>query len=111
MLPVLLVTVRTPSATVQAAGDWSLVDTHSFRLVPSNNTIASDGGAVDCPGVMVFGTGCHTSVSAGFPRAGSPARAGGCCAPRGTVRQPRSAAARTILMGSSLLRLHSIAGT
>ena len=41
-------------------------DTHSSRLRPSNNTMASDGGALfAAPGVTTFGTGDQTSVSSG----------------------------------------------
>ena len=36
----------TPSETVQRAGDLSRLETHSLRFVPSNKTMASDGGAL-----------------------------------------------------------------
>src|SRR6188472_2541790 len=85
MLPVLLVTVSRPSATVQPAGDWSRVDTHSSRFLPSNNTMASDGGRAPWPGLTIFGTGCHTSVSAGFPLGRA------CCAASGMARTVTSA--------------------
>src|ERR1700720_2157955 len=67
MLPADLLTLRTLCDTIHRARDPSLLDTHSSRLVPSNNLIASDGGAAFViPGVTTTGTGCHTSVSAGF---------------------------------------------
>src|SRR3954463_14379455 len=74
-----------PSATVHLAGDLSLVNTHSSRFLPSNSTIASEGGAsLGAPGVTTFGTGSQTSVSVGWPRGGGGAGpaacpAGGCC--------------------------------
>jgi gluconate 2-dehydrogenase gamma chain len=43
--PFALLTVRTPSATIHLAGDLSLFCTHSSRFLPSNSTIASEGGA------------------------------------------------------------------
>ena len=78
--PCALFTVSTPSATVHLAGDLSRLDTHSSRFLPSNSTIASDGGAaLVAPGVTTLGTGSHTSVSSGFA-------AVGCCAERGGAR-------------------------
>src|SRR5436305_13633103 len=72
--PFSLLTVSTPSATGHLAGDLSRLDTHSSRFLPSNSTIASDGGAVLlAPGVTSFGIGSHTSVSSGLaPVAGRP---------------------------------------
>src|SRR5262249_23323100 len=47
--------------------DPSFACTHSPNVLPSNNTIASDGGSAFArPGVITGGTGSHTSVSAGF---------------------------------------------
>src|SRR3954453_10138131 len=94
MLPLGLWTTRTPSGTSHVAGDWSFTLTHSFRFLPSNSTMASDGGGVGSAGagggVTTFGTGSHTSVSLGSPcgcaagaadGAGAPgAGAGGVCA-------------------------------
>ncbi len=66
MFPDFLLTVKTPSATVHSAGDLSFVDTHSFRFLPSNRTMASAGGVVVLvPGATTFGTGSQTSVSSG----------------------------------------------
>src|SRR6478672_3485538 len=68
-------TVITPSATVHWAGDLSWADTHSSRLLPSNRTIASEGGAaLVAPGVTILGTGVQTSVSSGFGAAGRSAK-------------------------------------
>src|SRR3982074_514439 len=67
ILPAALFTVSTPSATVHLAGDLSWTDTHSSRFLPSNRTIASEGGAaLLAPGVTTLGTGSHTSVSSGL---------------------------------------------
>ena len=75
MLPAFLLTVMTPSATVQPAGDLSRVDTHSSRFLPSKRTMASDGAAPGvAAGVTTLGSGFHTSVSSGL---GLP---GACCA-------------------------------
>src|SRR5215217_5985210 len=79
MLPTFLLTVMTPLATVHCAGDLSFVPTHSFKLEPSNRTMASDGGAASvAAGVTTFGTGSQTSVSCGvgLPVCGAAA----CCA-------------------------------
>src|SRR5579859_5685590 len=71
MLPPVLFTVMTPSATVHLTGDLSLLVTHSSRLLPSKSTMASEGGAVQvAPGVTTLGTGSQTSVSSGFWVAG-----------------------------------------
>src|SRR5690349_22286569 len=79
MLPAFLLTVMTPSATVQPAGPLSLTETHSSRFLPSNSTIASLGAsAFILPGVTTFGTGSHTSVAFGSPF-GCCAAAAGCC--------------------------------
>src|SRR5438270_11330408 len=78
--PFSLLTVRTPSATVHLAGDLSLAETHSSRFLPSNSTIASEGGAVlFTPGVTTLGTGSQTSVSSGFGFV--PACAADACCP------------------------------
>src|SRR6187401_3029393 len=66
MLPAFLLTVRTPSATTHCAGEPSCADTHSFWLLPSNRTIASEGADPSVPGVTIFGSGLQTSVSSGF---------------------------------------------
>src|SRR6185295_17687605 len=66
MLPAFLLTVSTPSATAHCAGDPSCADTHSFWLLPSNRTIASEGADPLVPGVTIFGSGLQTSVSSGF---------------------------------------------
>src|SRR5579875_290148 len=90
MFPAALLTVRTPSATVHLAGDLSLAETHSSRLLPSNSTIASEGGAPQVtPGVTTLGTGSHTSVSSalGF---------GDCCAQRFAAAAMRAANARDL---------------
>src|SRR5271165_2396074 len=69
-----------PSATIHLAGDLSLTDTHSSRFLPSNSTMASEGGAPSAaPGVTTLGTGSHTSVSWGLG-------AEGCCADRRAMR-------------------------
>jgi hypothetical protein len=48
-----------------------LAETHSSRFLPSNSTIASEGGAaLLAPGVTILGTGSDTSVSWGFGAAG-----------------------------------------
>src|SRR5579864_4493881 len=74
MLPAVLFTVMTPSATIHFAGDLSCAETHSSRFLPSNRMIASEGGAAHgSPGVTTFGTGCQTSVSSGL------AVGAGCC--------------------------------
>src|SRR5271167_2623299 len=71
MFPPALFTVITPSATIHFAGDLSRFETHSSKFLPSNRTIASDGGAVQlAPGVTTFGTGSQISVSCGFGGAG-----------------------------------------
>src|SRR6476620_8470267 len=99
MLPALLSTVRTPSATFHRAGDLSFTVTHWSRLVPSKRTIASAGGAPTAgAGVTTGGTGSHTSVSLGLPRgagavagaaAGAPAGGGVgfCCAAAGALNK------------------------
>src|ERR1035438_9711074 len=70
MFPSALFTVITPSATIHLAGDLSRFETHSSKFLPSNSTIASDGGAEQlAPGVTTFGTGSQISVSAGFSAA------------------------------------------
>src|SRR5579862_4922943 len=67
MFPDFFFTVRTPSPTIQSAGDPSFTWTHSSSFLPSNSTIASEGGAANvAPGVTTGGTGSHTSVSSGF---------------------------------------------
>src|SRR3974390_136447 len=67
MLPAAFLTVTMPSATIHCAGDLSCADTHSSRFVPSKRTRASDGGAPHIgPGVTIFGSGAHTSVSSGL---------------------------------------------
>src|SRR5262249_13282414 len=73
--PGALLTVITPSATIQRAGEASWADAHSSRLRPSNSTIASDGGAMPTPGVTTLGTGSQSSVSCGFGCAASVAAA------------------------------------
>src|SRR6476659_8684846 len=65
MLPAFLLTVRTPSATTHCAGEPSCADTHSFWLLPSNRTIASEGADPLEPGVTIFGSWLQTSVSSG----------------------------------------------
>src|SRR5271166_1864274 len=81
-------TVRMPFDTTQWAGVWSWADTHSSSFLPSNNTIASEGGAASVgPGVTILGTGCHTSVSSGLALAG-------CCAERAATMETRVANAR-----------------
>jgi hypothetical protein len=63
-----LLTVMTPLLTIQLAGDLSRVFTHSSRFLPSNRTMASEGGAEStAPGVTTLGTGSQTSVSCGLP--------------------------------------------
>src|ERR1700722_341094 len=77
-----------PSATIHWAGDLSRVDTHSSRFLPSNRTMASEGGAVLLvPGVTTGGTGSQTSVSWCF---GVTA----CCAERDTATAIRVANAK-----------------
>src|SRR5687768_9251210 len=90
MFPDGLLTVITPSATVHCAGDLSLVDTHSVRLLPSNSTIASAGGGavVLGPGATIFGTGSQTSVSWG--RGFCVAVDGACWAASGSTSAPSS---------------------
>src|SRR5580658_965265 len=86
--PCALLTVRMPSATTHAAGEWSCAETHSSWFLPSNNTIASEGGALSvAPGVTTGGTGVQTSVSSGLGLAG-------CCAARAAERETRAARAR-----------------
>src|SRR6185312_14200911 len=65
--PDALLTTMSAPLTNQRAGVWSCAETHSFRLLPSKRTIASDGAApTRAPGVTTGGTGLHTSVSLGF---------------------------------------------
>src|SRR5687768_11310673 len=73
MPPTALFTVITPSASVQVAGDLSLISTHSSMLVPLNSTTASDGGAPLAPGLTMAGTGVHCSVSSGRVGTRAPA--------------------------------------
>src|SRR5918994_4111126 len=83
MFPAFLLTVMTPSATVHCAGDLSLVDTHSFRFLPSNRMRASAGAVlVLVPGATTRGTGSQTSVSSGrgFWVAVDPCCGAVCCA-------------------------------
>src|SRR5215472_14931746 len=86
--PGALLTVMTPSLTTHFAGALSDVFTHSSRFLPSNRTIASDGGAESAEaGVTTLGSGSHTSVSWGLaplcrPRPGLAA----CCAPTSVDR-------------------------
>ena len=63
-----LFTANGPSVTVQEAGDFIRVDTHSSRFLPSKRTIASEGGRESAPGFTTLGSGSHTSVSFGFAR-------------------------------------------
>src|SRR5215467_14317991 len=57
----------TPLATIHFAGEPSFAETHSSRVLPSKRAMASDGASAFVrPGVMMGGTGSHTSVSAGF---------------------------------------------
>src|SRR5687768_9509822 len=68
MFPVPFLTVTTPSATVHSAGASDLLtDAHSSKLVPSNRTTASAGGAAlfAAPGVTILGSGSQTSVAFG----------------------------------------------
>src|ERR1700686_2575915 len=77
--PLALLTTNTPSLTVHEAGDLSRVDTHSSRFLPSNRTIASDGGSESvAPGFTTLGSGSHISVSLGLPRVPLRGAAGGC---------------------------------
>ena len=43
--PCALLTVKMPSCTTQRAGVWSCAETHWSWFLPSNRTIASEGGA------------------------------------------------------------------
>jgi hypothetical protein len=60
-LPAFFSTVTMPFATAQPAGCLSRVLTHSLSDLPSNSTMASDGGACGlsamAPGVTTGGTG------------------------------------------------------
>src|SRR5580765_750760 len=94
MLPAFLLTVRTPSATAHCAGDPSCADTHSFWLLPSNRTIASEGAEPLVPGVTTFGSGLQTSVSSGF----------GFCWAKGNATE----ATKKIRMLSTRLRIRSL---
>src|SRR5215831_16270947 len=68
MLPVLLATVRMPSATFHFAGwERSWAETHSSRFFPSKRMMASEGGLPHSEaGVTTLGSGCQTSVSSGL---------------------------------------------
>src|SRR5690606_32135654 len=60
-------TVILPSLfNVHLTSEESLGLTHSLKLVPSNKTIASLGGAPFLPGVTVGGLGSQISVASGF---------------------------------------------
>src|SRR5580658_10036389 len=86
--PCALLTVRIPLATTHWAGVWSWADTHSSWFLPSNRTMASEGGAESvAPGVTIGGTGVQTSVS-------SDSGLAGCCAARAAERETRAARAR-----------------
>src|ERR1017187_30336 len=88
-----LLTVITPPATVHLAGDLSLTVTHWSRFLPSNKTVASEGGAVQvAPGVTTLGSGVHTSVSSGLGAAG-------CCAEREAATTSKVANARIFEFG------------
>ena len=91
MLPDFLFTVRTPLATTQSAGAWAaFAVTHSFRSLPSNSTMASDGAALlSAPGVTTFGSGDQTSVSSGFGLGAS------CWANAGTIEATKTKADTT----------------
>ena len=79
MLPADLLTVMTPSATVQPAGDLSAVETHCRGCLPSNRTIASEGGGASrSAGRDHLGTGSQTSVSFGLGFAVWAAPGAGC---------------------------------
>src|SRR6185312_6419050 len=90
-----LLTISTPSLTIQGAGDLSRVDTHWSRFLPSNRTMASDGGAPSvAPGVTTLGSGAQTSVSLGLPRRplrAASCEAAGCCATSEAAAAPASA--------------------
>src|ERR1035438_7987592 len=87
--PCALLTVRMPLDTTHWAGVRSWADTHSSSFLPSNNTIASEGGAASvAPGVTIAGTGVHTSVSSGLGLAV-------CCAERAVAMDARAANARS----------------
>src|SRR5215831_8246834 len=68
MLPVLLATVRMPSATFHFAGwERSWAETHSSRFFPAKRMMASEGGLPHSgAGVTTLGSGCQTSVSSGL---------------------------------------------
>src|SRR5688572_29518859 len=102
MFPDGLLTVMTPSATVHCAGDLSLLDTHSFRFLPSNRMSASAGGVlVLTPGATTFGTGSQTSVSCG--RGFCVAVDGtGCCAVSGSTS---AASNESVKRGDDLMRM------
>src|SRR5262245_21999678 len=93
MLPARLLTVMTPSATVQPAAVLSRWFTHASRFLPSKSTIASDGGATLAigPGVTIAGTGSQTSVSSGRGPVPLPRPPGCCCAAETTLTTPRRA--------------------
>src|SRR5471032_2137086 len=55
--PRALLTVMTALVTIQLAGDLSRVFTHSTRFLPSNRTMASEGGGIDSAGRHDFGHG------------------------------------------------------
>src|ERR1700685_2659444 len=102
--PCALLTVRMPLATTHWAGEWSWADTHSSWFLPSNNTIASEGGADSvAPGVTIAGTGVQTSVSSGLGLAG-------CCAERAAEMETRVAKARSRESGVLIGRLENTPG-
>src|SRR4051812_11686279 len=61
-------TVSSPLLAFHLAGPPFALS-QPLRLLPSNNTIASEGGAPSRPpGVTIAGTGCQTSVASGGGR-------------------------------------------
>jgi hypothetical protein len=101
MLPPVLFTVITPSATVHSAGDLSFTETHSSTFLPSNNTTASEGGVpvFTGPGVTTFGTGSQISVSSGFG-----AGAAGVCANKGAATASRAAEVSNVEIGIRIMQ-------
>src|SRR4051812_48128364 len=110
MPPTALFTVIAPSASVQVAGDRSFIRTHSSRLAPLNNTIASDGGEPLVPGVTTAGTGDQISVSSGLvgtcPPAAAVVDAGALCGVGWCPAQPASPSAPTMVSESNDSRVY-----
>src|SRR5271156_748270 len=98
MFPPDLFTVITPPVTFHLAGVLSLFVTHSSMFLPSNSTIASEGGASmqAGPGVTTLGTGSQISVSSGF--------GAGVCAKTGAATAIAAAQATRLKNGMRVMK-------